>query len=136
KALVENYRAIIRVTRNVGFFTREYNYLIQIIPAAVVAPLYIAGQVQFGTIPQAAMAFSQVLGAFSLIVTKFQELSTYAAVTNRLGTMWEATEPVGPVETSDHQRTPAGIERDTDNRRIAYEGLTLWTPTEKRVLIR
>jgi putative ATP-binding cassette transporter len=100
-ALVENFRAIIRVTLHVGFFTREYNYLNQIIPAAVVAPLYFSGQVEFGTIPQAAMAFGQVLGAFSLIVTKFQELSTFAAVTNRLGTMWEATKAASETEKSE-----------------------------------
>jgi len=90
--LVENFRRIISVTRNVGVFTREFNYLIQIIPALVVAPLYIHNQVQFGVIPQAAMAFAQVVGAFSLIVQKFQDASTLAAVINRLGSLWEATE--------------------------------------------
>lgn len=90
--LVQNFRRIISVTRNVGIFTREFNYLIQIIPALVVAPLYIHNQVQFGVIPQAAMAFAQVVGAFSLIVQKFQDASTLAAVINRLGSLWEATE--------------------------------------------
>jgi putative ATP-binding cassette transporter len=90
--LVENFRRIISVTRNVGIFTREFNYLIQIIPALVVAPLYIHNHVQFGVIPQAAMAFAQVVGAFSLIVPKFQDASTLAAVINRLGSLWEATE--------------------------------------------
>ena len=93
KKLVENFRQIISVNRNVGIFTREFSYLIQIIPALVVAPLYIRNEVPFGVIPQAAMAFAQVVGAFSLIVTKFQEASTLAAVVNRLGSMWEATEP-------------------------------------------
>lgn len=90
--LVTNFRDIISVTRNVGIFTKEFNYLIQIIPALVVAPFYIHGAVQFGAISQAAMAFAQVVGAFSLIVTKFQEVTTFAAVINRLGSMWEATE--------------------------------------------
>jgi vitamin B12/bleomycin/antimicrobial peptide transport system ATP-binding/permease protein len=90
--LVANFRQIISVTRNVGVFTREFNYLIQIIPALVVAPLYVHNQVQFGVIPQAGMAFAQVVGAFSLIVQKFQDASTLAAVINRLGSLWEATE--------------------------------------------
>jgi vitamin B12/bleomycin/antimicrobial peptide transport system ATP-binding/permease protein len=90
--VVANFHDIIAVTRNVGFFTREYNYLIQIIPALVVAPLFFSDDVPFGAIAQAAMAFGQVVGAFSLIVTKFQELSAYAAVVNRLSSMWEATE--------------------------------------------
>jgi len=93
--LVANFREIISVTRNVGIFTREFSYLIQILPALVVAPLYIRNEVPFGAIPQAAMAFAQVVGAFSLIVTKFQEVSSFAAVISRLGSMWEAMESAG-----------------------------------------
>ncbi len=145
-ALVANFRQLINVTRNVGFFTKEYNYLIQILPAAVVASLYFRNLVPFGTIAQAAMAFGQVVGAFSLIVTKFQEVSTFAAVANRLGSMWEATESgdegtaptkQAPAEEKDgSKREPAHIERVADDHRVAYEGLTLWTPKDKRVLVR
>jgi putative ATP-binding cassette transporter len=95
-AVVANFRSIITVNLRLGFFTGGYNYLTQIIPAAVVAPLYIRGEVEFGAVTQAAMAFSQVLGAFSLLVSQFQNLSSYAAVANRLGQLWEATEPATP----------------------------------------
>jgi putative ATP-binding cassette transporter len=117
KKLVENFRQIISINRNVGIFTKEFSYLIQIIPALVVAPLYIHNRVQFGAIPQAAMAFAQVVGAFSMIVTKFQEASTLAAVINRLGSMWEATElkdapskPAAekPVSDASHRSSPDG----------------------------
>jgi putative ATP-binding cassette transporter len=132
-AVLANFRSIIAVTRNVGFFTKEYNYLIQIIPALVVAPLYFQGKAPFGAIAQAAMAFGQVVGAFSLIVTKFQEMSTFAAVANRLGAMWEASESAGaPAEAT----TEAPLKTITDNERLAYEKLTLWTPGQKRVLVR
>src|SRR5215472_890317 len=65
---MENLRSIIGVTRNVAFFTVGYNYLIQLIPLLIVAPLHIRGEVEFGVVTQSAMAFAQVLGAFSLIV--------------------------------------------------------------------
>jgi putative ATP-binding cassette transporter len=140
--VVANFRDIISVTRNVGFFTKEYNYLIQIIPALVVAPLYIHNHVQFGTIPQAAMAFGQVVGAFSLIVTQYPVLSTFAAVVHRLGSMWEATESAGAPSAAgaalppeEAEQKPARLEMVEDNKRVAYEKLTLWT-SEKRVLIR
>jgi putative ATP-binding cassette transporter len=155
EAVVENFQAIVRVTRNVGFFTREYNYLIQILPAVVVAPLYMYHGADFGVVAQAAMAFGQVVGAFSLIVTKYQEMSTFAAVVNRLGSMWEATAsapaPAADAETpvpsekespqagregSQREQHPPRIERQEDARRVAYEKLTLWTPQDKRLLIR
>src|SRR5205085_6219241 len=72
--LIENYRRVINLIRNLNFFTIAYGYLPQVIPAAVVAPLYIRGEVEFGTVTQSAMAFTQALGAFSLSITQFQLL--------------------------------------------------------------
>src|SRR5262245_48813504 len=96
-ALVDNYRRITSVNRNLGFFTTSYNYLIQIIPALIVAPLFIRGEVEFGVVPQSAMAFAQLLGAFSLVVNQFPLLSSYAAVTERLGALGDAIDRVSPA---------------------------------------
>jgi len=92
RRVVHNTRAIIGVTRNVGFFTSGYNYLVQILPILVVAPRYFRGEVEFGVVTQSAMAFAQLLGAFSLIVAQFQSLSTFAAVIGRLGALREEME--------------------------------------------
>ena len=90
--VIRNSRAIIGVNRNVGFFTSGYNYLVQIIPILIVAPRYLRGEVEFGVVTQAAMAFAQLLGAFSLIVAQFDSISTFTAVIRRLGSLWEAME--------------------------------------------
>jgi putative ATP-binding cassette transporter len=90
RRVVHNARAIIGVTRNVGFFTAGYNYLVPILPILIVAPRYLRGTIEFGVVTQSAMAFAQVLGAFSLIVAQFQSISTFAAVIRRLGSLWEA----------------------------------------------
>ena len=82
--LGDNFRRITSVNRNLGFFTTRYNYLIQLIPLLVVAPLFIRGEVEFGVITQSAMAFAQLLGGLSLIVNQAQSLSAFAAVTARL----------------------------------------------------
>ena len=90
--LVKNYRRIIAVNRNLNFFTGGYNYLIQLIPVLIVAPLFIARKVEFGLIGQSSMAFATLLGAFSLIITQFQTISSYAAVVARLGELGEHAE--------------------------------------------
>jgi putative ATP-binding cassette transporter len=127
-ALVANLKRIIAVNRNLGFFTTGYNYMIQIIPALIVAPLFIAGDVEFGVITQSAMAFAHLLGAFSLVVTQFQVISSYAAVLARLSTLVEAM-----------QRTPggegAGIEVVEADGRLAYERVTLRAPRDGRILL-
>src|SRR5207244_9439899 len=90
--LTANMRRIIGVNRNLAFFTNGYNYLIQIIPALVVAPLFIRGEVEFGVITQSALAFSALLGALSLVVTQFRSISSFAAVVSRLVSLARAVE--------------------------------------------
>ena len=129
RALVENNKLIIAVTRNVGFVINGYNYLIQLIPFLIVAPLYIQGKVEFGVVTQSAMAFAQVLGAFSLIVTQFETLSSFAAVTERLNTIIDA---IAQAQSS----SSSAIEVIEDDGRVAFERLTLWTSRDHRALIR
>lgn len=116
--LVRNARTIITVNRNLGFFTTGYNYFIQIIPALIVAPFFIKGEVAFGVITQSAMAFAQLMGAFSLIVTQFQSISTYAAVVSRLDRLVNAID-----DTCSPQTSP--IQLRYEPHHIIYEHLTL-----------
>ena len=116
--LVANAKRIIKVNRNLGFFTTGYNYLIQIIPVLIVAPLFIRGQAEFGVITQSAMAFSHLLGAFSLVVTQFPQISGCAVVIARLEALAESTEGVTA-------RSVGGIEIDEGGSQFAWEGLSL-----------
>jgi putative ATP-binding cassette transporter len=125
----ENFRRIISVNRNLGFFTTGYNYLIQIIPALVVAPRFIRGEVEFGVVTQSAMAFSQLLGAFSLIVNQFQSISSFAAVVARLSALVGAVEKGPPPSRA----TIAIVEAEG---RIAYRDLTLVSPEGGREVLK
>jgi vitamin B12/bleomycin/antimicrobial peptide transport system ATP-binding/permease protein len=127
-AVVKNLRAIIAINRTVNYCSTGYNWLMQIIPALIVAPLFIEGRVQFGVITQSAIAFTQLLGAFSLIITQFQSISSYTAVVSRLSTMISASEREAQAELS----ATAGPK---DENHVAYRGLTLQSPRSGRVLI-
>lgn len=148
--LAANFRRIIAVNRNLGFFVTGYNYLIQIIPALVVAPLFIQGDVEFGAITQSTMAFTHLLGAFSLIITQFQSISTYSAVLARLDSLTHALDEAR-TELCEHQKrreecpmcrrdlsmppASSAIWVQEDRQRIAYERLTLRSARDARVLI-
>lgn len=125
----ENLQRIIKVNRNLGFFTTGYNYLVPIIPALVVAPLFINGEIEFGVITQSAVAFAQLVGAFSLIVTQFQSIASFTAVVSRLDALSQAIEQTQTAEL------PA-IEVVEDQGRIAYERVTLISPDDGRALIK
>ncbi len=126
--LAANFRVLIGVNRKVGFFTTFYNWLIQIIPALFVAPLFIAGEVAFGVITQSALAFTALVAAFSLVVTQFQSISSYAAVLARLSSFSEA------IEQEILQRV-SRISVSEDAEQVAYSGLTLRSPRSGHTVV-
>jgi putative ATP-binding cassette transporter len=142
-ALVSNGKRIIAVNRNLGFFTHGYNYGIQLLPPLIVGPLFMRGDVEFGVITQSAMAFAQLLGAFSLVVTQFQSISSYAAVLGRLGTFATAVERVrlpslAPGELTDETRPLIYDDltlASANNGEILVANLTLTVATGTRLLV-
>ena len=127
-SLVTNWRHVIAVNRNLGFFTTGYNYMIQLIPALIVARLFIDGKAEFGVITQSAMAFAQLMGAFSIIVTQFQSISTYTAVSSRLGNL------VSEMQVA-AKHSQSMIEVCEDCGLIGYENLTLCSPDSSTILV-
>jgi putative ATP-binding cassette transporter len=127
-ALTGNFRRLIRINRNLGFFTNGYNYFIQIIPALIIAPMFIAGTREFGVITQSTMAFATLVGAFSLIITQFQSISAFTAVVARLHTLSDAIEKT--------QRTAlCMIEVEESPDRVVYENVTMHSADWSRVLV-
>jgi vitamin B12/bleomycin/antimicrobial peptide transport system ATP-binding/permease protein len=126
--LAGNFRRLIRINRNLGFFTNGYNYFIQIIPALIIAPMFIFGEVEFGVITQSTMAFATLLGAFSLIVTQFQSISAFTAVTARLHLLTEAIEKA-------HGTKPCSLEVAETADDVAYQDVTLSSADGGRLLV-
>ena len=78
-------------------------------------PLFIRGKVEFGVITQSAVAFAQLLGAFSLIINQFQSISSFAAVTARLSSLVGAVEKGSPsAQRRSRPLVPAGALRMRD----------------------
>jgi putative ATP-binding cassette transporter len=71
-----------------------------------------------------------VLGAFSLIVNQFQSISSFATVIARLSAL------VGAVEKGPPSPRTAVAVVGSDERRIAYEGLTLLSPEGDREVLK
>jgi ABC-type uncharacterized transport system fused permease/ATPase subunit len=82
--VIDNRREINVAQRNVDFFTTSYNYFVQILPVAVVAPKYFSGAIQLGVVSQSAGAFNHVLRDLSLLVNQFEQLSAFSAAIDRL----------------------------------------------------
>jgi len=102
---------------------------IQLIPPLLIAPMFISGDVPFGVIYQSTMAFATLLGAFSLIVTQFQSISAFTAVTARLHTLNEAIERA-------HLSDKCSLGHNGGNDHVVYDFVTLLAPDSSKTLVK
>lgn len=120
----QNFNLLIGWQRNVDYFTTSYRYAVIILPSLIMAPIYFAGEIKYGDITQAGFAFSQVLGAFSLVVSQIDNLTAFAAGINRLSKFKDTLE-------DRQKKLPEIINREidiTENSRLVLENITLNTP--------
>ncbi|ERT05480.1 ABC transporter family protein [Lyngbya aestuarii BL J] len=125
-----NFNLLIGWQRNVDYFTTGYRYIVIILPSLIMAPLYFSGEIRFGDITQANFAFSQVLSAFSVVVSQIEALSAFAAGINRLATFSEALEPDNTTPSPGEPRIDLTIDSP-----LALEHITLNTPNYQKTLV-
>ena len=126
---IRNFDLLISWQRNLGFFTTSYNYFVAALPYLVVAPIYFAGNTEFGTFAQAAIAFRQIFSALSIVVSQFENLTAFAAGVERLSSLTSALE-------NPSQAQPGSTTIDvTEAARLAMQRVTLLTPNYQRTLV-
>jgi vitamin B12/bleomycin/antimicrobial peptide transport system ATP-binding/permease protein len=129
-----NFNLLIGWQRNLDYFTTGYGYAVVIIPALFLAPAYFAdttGAIQFGDISQAGFAFTQVLRAFSVIVSRIESLSAFAASINRLTVFTDTLEAERAVSR------PEGTAIDVVvDSQLSLQRVTLETPKHQKTLVR
>jgi vitamin B12/bleomycin/antimicrobial peptide transport system ATP-binding/permease protein len=131
-AVVRNTLETIGWGRNLRAFTHSYQYVALVVPALVVGPMYMRGEIEFGVVTQAEIAFAQVLAAVSVIVSYFESLSASAASVKRLSDLYEAFDE---VETEDVQAAEARqIAVTRSRKRLKTKRLTVQTPDGRRTL--
>lgn len=129
-----NFRNLITWQKNLSYFTYGYQYLIQVLPLAITAPLYFADEIKFGVVTQAGGVFATVLASLTLIVTRIESLSQFAAGITRLKTFKSALDrssrpakptsvkrPIGDLQAASsthisHHEQPAATEQKRSTR--------------------
>src|SRR6185369_11779601 len=112
--------------------TNAYNYVALVLPAVIVAPMYMSGAVEFGVVTQAESAFAQVLMAMSMIVAQFDGLSASTAGMQRLGELWDELAEYDEEDARDAEESQ--IEVSEGRRRLKVADLTVQTPDGSRTL--
>ncbi|BAQ62450.1 nitrate ABC transporter [Geminocystis sp. NIES-3708] len=118
-----------------GLFINTFEFLPYVIPAIVVAPSVLSGELEVGKVSEATGAFARVFFSLNIIVSRFQSLTTFAAGINRLSTFHQF---LSPEEKGDllTKVNPENRTIDTiENGQLAIEHLTLQTPNYQNTLI-
>jgi putative ATP-binding cassette transporter len=126
---IQNYDLLIIWFALLDIFQYAYNYFARLVPYLIVAPLYFAGKVDFGTIGQGIFAFQMVLGALSLIPSRIQDISSFAASIERLGMLYE--------RFSDRYPREIKVSEQIENVLFTHfkvDNLTLNTPNAEQTL--
>ncbi len=129
-AAFSNFKELVRRQLGLNFFQYAYSLLNIVLPSAIVASQVLSGELEVGRAVQAAGAFAAVLGAISVVVENFENLSRFAAGIERIDTLAHALLDA-PGAPSDTPRI-----RSADAPNLALEHLTLHTPGYERVLVR
>jgi len=129
-AAIENNVKMVSYGRNVSMFQTAFNYMVVIIPAIFIAPLFFAGEVKFGAFTQANLAFNQVLSSLGLFVSELGTISAFAAYVSRLSGFMDALSAKDKFET-DGQTAIAMVIAD----KISLDHVTLFTPEGSKKLL-
>ncbi|MEM7593966.1 MAG: ABC transporter ATP-binding protein/permease, partial [Cyanobacteria bacterium P01_A01_bin.83] len=116
-----------------GLFTNAYDFFPYILPAVVVAPNVLSGELEVGKVTEAIGAFARVFGSLNLIVNEFQSLTAFAASVDRLATFEDYLSSPKVLLEPDILQCPT-ISTVRQNK-LALKNLTLQTPNYQRTLV-
>lgn len=121
QTVIDTLLRVAAVNRNISLFATCYNFWMPLIPVAMMAPLYFHGDVAFGTITRASMAFTVIFQGATLLIGQFSGISNFGANINRLGTFIEA------LDENSADTPPAGPHIDfTEGKEIVFKDVSVF----------
>ncbi|QIR38613.1 ABC transporter ATP-binding protein/permease [Tolypothrix sp. PCC 7910] len=115
-----------------GAFIRVYDIIPPILPALVLAPKVLAGELEVGKIAEAAGAFMALNGALYVIVRRFENLTNLGAGIERLFEFYNFLQQ--PKRNIQNGLTQYQTINTIEDKCLAIQNLTLYTPNYQRIL--
>ena len=126
---LKNYDLWIIWQSIVDLFQFSYSNLMRFPVYLLVAPLYFSGQIDFGTITQAWIAFFQVFGALSIVTNQIESISAFSASIFRLGNFDKTLTSIA------NSRSNEPCIRYAESSTLEFDKVTVKTPDGLRVLV-
>ncbi|BAY81687.1 ABC transporter ATP-binding protein [Calothrix parasitica NIES-267] len=127
--VLTNFNRLVNWQLRLNLFQNSYQYITFLLPAIILAPRILSGELEVGAFARAGAAFRSILLALTLIVTQFEELSNFAAGINRL-------ESYAKFARTAHKVPPeASIIDFREDSFLSTRNLTLYTPDYQTTII-
>ena len=135
QSVFENYNSLI-FWQNLllVLFTAAYDNIPIILPAVVVAPSILSGEIEVGKIREAQIAFIQFFFAINIIVSRFQYWTAFIAGIDRLYVLKEYLDDDSQQQQKVRKTQP--IISTIRRNEIALDRVTLQTPNYQRTLVK
>lgn len=130
KLVLNNFNRLVNWQLRLNLFQNSYQYITFLLPAVILAPRILSGELEVGAFAKAGAAFRSILLALTLIVTQFEELSNFAAGINRLGSYAKFARTVHKIPPE------ASIIDFREDNFLSTINLTLYTPDYQTTLVK
>lgn len=125
-----NFQRFVNWQLRLNLFQNSYQYITFLLPAIILAPRILSGELEVGAFAKAGAAFRSILLALTLIVTQFEQLSNFAAAINRL-------ESCATFARTVHKIPHGTLIIDfREDEFFAIDNLTLYTPNYQTTLVK
>ena len=128
-SVVKNFNLLIIWQVIIDVMRRSVSYAGVFLPFLVMAPVYFAGEIDFGVFNQANFAFNMVEGSLFFIVARIEQLAQFAAGISRLEGFQSKVEQVGHQAPSSKSRVVPGSDS------IVIRSADLYPPNAKNPVI-
>uniref|UniRef100_A0A2P1CZ82 AptE n=1 Tax=Nostoc sp. FSN-E TaxID=2027337 RepID=A0A2P1CZ82_9NOSO len=127
--LIQGAKRKINWERSQDIFNRGYQAIIQIFPFIVFGPLQIKGEIDFGEIAQASLACNLFANAMAELIREFATSGRFSSYIDRLAELTNA------LETATKQPENVSTIKTVEEKRLAFEDVTLQTPNYEQVIV-
>jgi vitamin B12/bleomycin/antimicrobial peptide transport system ATP-binding/permease protein len=127
--LIKNIERKISWERGKEIFSRGYQAIIEIFPYAILGPLYLKDEIDYGQLGQAAFASYFFATAVGELITEFGTSGNFSSYVERLSELTDALQAV-----TKQPESVSTIKTIEDNH-LAFENVTLQTPNYEQVII-
>ncbi len=108
--VVDNFYALMKRQKMLGFFTLGFNQTAVIFPVVLGAPLYFAKQITLGDLMQTLSAFGIVQGSMSVLVDSYTDLARWKSVVDRLATFEQGLQHAEQLPRLEPERTGEALQ--------------------------